>query len=60
MGGTRESDPHVLTSSDTLGARSNRPIVGSISVRRKDNVGIKLVADATLEGSDMLVPYLKK
>jgi hypothetical protein len=60
MEGTRESDPHVLSSSDTSGARSNKPTIGSIGVRRKNNAGIKLVVDATLEGSDRLVAGLKE
>jgi hypothetical protein len=58
--GDKESDPHVLSSSDTSAGRSKRPTTGSIGVRRKSNAAIKVVADATLEGSDRLLVGLKE
>jgi hypothetical protein len=35
-------------------------MVGNTGIRRKTNAGIKLVADATLEGSDRLLASLKE
>jgi hypothetical protein len=54
------SDLHFISSSENSMARSKRPTAGSTRVRRKSSAAIKLVADATLEGSDRLVVGLKK
>ena len=57
--GGHPNDPHVLSSSDTSIARSRKPTIGSTGVRRKKNVAIQLVAEATLQGSEKLVAGLK-
>jgi hypothetical protein len=57
--GIRQSDPHLL-SSDTSAARTKRGTSGSTGVRRKSSAAIKLVADATLEGSEKLLAGLKE
>jgi hypothetical protein len=55
--GIRQSDPHLL-SSDTSAARTKRGTSGSTGVR--SSAAIKLVADATLEGSEKLLAGLKE
>jgi hypothetical protein len=57
--GCRQSDPHLL-SSDTSAARTSRQSSGNTGVRRKSHAGIKMVADATLEGSERLLEGLKE
>jgi hypothetical protein len=58
--GARASDPHLVSSLDTSAGRSRKPPSGSTGVRRKTNHAIKLVAYATVEGSDKLVAGLKE
>jgi hypothetical protein len=59
--GGRPSQPHLISSSETSAPPGHRtPTSGNIGVKRKTHGGIKLVADATLEGSDHLVAGLKE
>jgi hypothetical protein len=58
--GARPTNPQLLSSSDTSAGRSRKPLFGNTGVRRKTNHAIKLVADATVEGSDKLVAGLKE
>jgi hypothetical protein len=57
--GSQRSDPVPLSSSETSAGRTRKPTSGSTGVRRKTNTAIKLVADATLEGSERLLAGLK-
>jgi hypothetical protein len=57
--GGRQSNPHVV-SSDTFAGRTNRQSSENTRVRRKSHAGIKLVADATLEGSESQLAGVKE
>jgi hypothetical protein len=57
--GGRESDLQ-LVSSDTSAGRRRRNTSGSTGIRRKSHGAIKLIADATLEGSKQLLAGLKE
>jgi hypothetical protein len=57
--GGRQSDPHFV-SSDTSATRTKRATFGSTGLRRKSSGAIKMVADATLEGSEKLLKRQKR
>ena len=58
MGG-HSNDPNVLSSFDTSIGRSCKPTVGSTGIRRKKNVAIQSMAEATLQESEKLGVGLK-
>jgi hypothetical protein len=57
----QHSEPYVISSSEISAPPLKRVTTsGSTGVRRKNHGGIRMVADATLEGNDRLVAGLKE